>query len=331
MTVHVFVDTNIFLTFFHYSQEDLDSLNNVFASHEHGAATVYLTEQVVNEFLRNREAKIADALKRFEDSISSIQLPAFLKGYAEFSSLKNTSTTMKQLKKAVLEKVQADIAASSLPADLLISSIIKNAAVINISDDAYSAAKKSVQLGNPPGKNGSLGDAVNWQLLLSKVPDGEDIHIISEDGDYFSKLDLQAPHPFLAEKWKEAKKSNLHVYRSISKFLKVHFDGTAFSFDKNKEELIEKLRKSGSFATTHSTISKLEDYSYFSLPEVTKLLDAIVNNPQVNWIWSDADVWNFYKRVTLPRINEITQDDHKQMLELMFVDKPQIDSTESLI
>jgi predicted nucleic acid-binding protein len=44
--MHVFIDTNVLLNFFHFTKEEIDALSNVFASHEHGAANVHLTEQV---------------------------------------------------------------------------------------------------------------------------------------------------------------------------------------------------------------------------------------------------------------------------------------------
>ncbi|RMB09026.1 hypothetical protein BXY39_1673 [Eilatimonas milleporae] len=52
--MHIFIDTNIFLNFFHFTKDDLDALNDVFASQEHDAATVYLTEQVRDEIRRAR-------------------------------------------------------------------------------------------------------------------------------------------------------------------------------------------------------------------------------------------------------------------------------------
>ena len=52
--MHVFIDTNILLNFFHFSKDELDALNDVFASHEHGAAKVHLTRQVCDEFKRNQ-------------------------------------------------------------------------------------------------------------------------------------------------------------------------------------------------------------------------------------------------------------------------------------
>jgi len=61
--MHVFIDTNILLKFFHFTEDELDALTDVFASHEHGSAEVHLTEQVRCEFLRNRESKIKGRIR----------------------------------------------------------------------------------------------------------------------------------------------------------------------------------------------------------------------------------------------------------------------------
>lgn len=34
--MHIFIDTNILLNFYHFTSEDLDALNSVFVSHEQG-------------------------------------------------------------------------------------------------------------------------------------------------------------------------------------------------------------------------------------------------------------------------------------------------------
>ena len=75
VSMHVFIDTNILLNFFHYTKDELGALSNVFASHEHGSATVYLTDQVHDEFCRNRESKIKDALVQFESTSSLLNFP----------------------------------------------------------------------------------------------------------------------------------------------------------------------------------------------------------------------------------------------------------------
>ena len=159
--MHVLIDTNILLSFFHYSRDELDALNNVFASHEHGSATVHLTEQVVDEFHRNREVKIKDALKRFKDIKLSAQMPSFLKGYEEYAEIRQLSTDLQQKHKSILDKVNEDISAKNLVADRLIEDIFERPDVINTTFDLFNAASMRMAIGNPPGKNSSIGDAIN--------------------------------------------------------------------------------------------------------------------------------------------------------------------------
>jgi hypothetical protein len=79
----------------------------------------------------------------------------------------------------------------------------------------------------------------------------------------------------------------------------------AFSFDKAKDALIDELMYAGNFATTHSLIASLENYGYFSLKEVCRILEAATQNDQFGWIVTDKDVSNFLKRVAVPRRSEI--------------------------
>lgn len=313
--MHVFIDTNILLNFFHFSKDELDALNNVFASHEHGAATVHLTQQVNDEFRRNRENKIKDALKRFKEVKFSAQLPSFMKGYEEYEGIRRLSGELQGLVKSITEKVDADILAKSLIADKLISDIFSRSSIIQTTSEVFSAANMRMAIGNPPGKNSSIGDAINWTILVSSVPNDEPLHIISEDGDFYSSLNENAVHPFLEDEWKRRKNSPLYVYRTLSAFMKGHFDGVAFSFDKTKESLIYDLSGAGNFATTHQLIAKLETYSYFSLKEVERILVAAVENDQFGWIATDSDVSDFLNRVAVPRLGSISVEEQRDVLQ----------------
>lgn len=312
--MQVFIDTNILLSFFHYSQDELDALNNVFASHENGSATVHLTEQVVDEFHRNRENKIKDALKRFKDIKLSAQMPSFLKGYEEYSEIRSLSTDLQQKQKTILGKVNEDISAKNLVADRLIGGIFERSNVINTTMEVFNTASMRMAIGNPPGKNNSIGDAINWVLLLESVPEGEDIHVISADGDFYSTLNEQKSHPFLSDEWHKKKKSSLFVYRTLSDFMKEHFDGVAFSFDKNKEVLIGDLGDTGSFAETHGIVAKLEEYPYFSIKEVERILSAAEENGQFGRIISDYDVSDFLNRIAVPHIGSLSEEGQKKIL-----------------
>lgn len=319
--MHVFIDTNILLNFFHFTKDELDSLNDVFASHEHGSATVHLTEQVCNEFRRNREARIKDALKKFKETKFAPQFPSFMKGYDEYGQIRELSSNLRGLQKTILENVEADISAKDLVADRLIEQIFDSSEIVPVTNQIYGKASMRSALGNPPGKNDSIGDAVNWSLLLESVPDDQDVHVISEDGDFYSTLDDQKSHPFLVEEWERVKGARLFVYRTLSGFMAEHFDGVAFSFDKDKEVLIEALFDSGSFAETHDIVAKLENYRYFSAKEVVRVLDAVDANNQFGGIITDYDVSDFLNRIAVPHMGNITSEEHRKTLEMVVEEK----------
>jgi hypothetical protein len=319
--MHVFVDTNIFLNFYHFSKEDLDSLKNVFASHQHGAATVHLTEQVRDEFRRNRETKISDALKQFKSVSFAPQMPAFMKAYDEYTAMDELSAELQEKRKSILAKAEADVAKKALIADALIKDIFTKSKIVSTDDTIYSNACRRMKIGNPPGKNNSIGDSINWLVLLGRIPDGKDLHIISADGDFFSKLDERRAHPFLEEEWQERKKSKLRVYRTLSDFLKAHFDGVAFSFDADKDAWIDKLARTGSFIGTHNIVAELESYGYYSLKEVERILEAAKKNDQFGWIVTDHDVSDFLNRVAVPRRPQITNTDYIAIIDKVIAEQ----------
>lgn len=313
--MHVFIDTNILLNFFHFSKDELDALQNVFASHEHGAAKVYLTQQVCDEFRRNRENKIKDAMNRFKEVKYVAQLPSFMKDYEDYSSIKRLSDELQQLTKSIIAKADADIATRQLLADKLIENIFSRPDKLPMTPELYATASMRTAIGNPPGKNKSIGDAINWSMLLQAVPDNEHLHIISADGDYYSCINEYAVHPFLEDEWKNRKRSSLFVYRTLAAFMKEHFDGVAFSFDKTKDGLIDDLNSSGSFAMTHQLVGKLEAYSYFSLKEVERILAAAVENSQFGGIVTDRDVSDFLNRIAVSRLTNIMVQEQREFVE----------------
>lgn len=305
--MHVFIDTNIFLNFYHFTDEDLDTLNNVFAEHKFGSATVYVTQQVKDEFTRNRDSKIKDAIKRFQEAKFNVQIPIFMKGFPEYDLIKRQSSELQKSTKALLDRVKTKIENKELLADSLIGTIFANSQILKTTEKIFGAAIKRGRLGNPPGKLDSLGDAINWETLLSVVPEQNDLHIVSADGDYYSTLHDTKPNTFLRDEWKERKNSNIYVYRNLSKFLNEHFDGIAFSYDIDKDRAIEALNNCGSFSSTHVAISKLEKFPYFSTREVKKILSACAENRQISMIITDDDIADFLSRICEPKMAEINE------------------------
>ena len=237
-----------------------------------------------------------------------------MKGYEEYAEIRTLSSQLESKRKSLLTTLKLDIQNRNLVADRLIDDIFSSSEMSPVSRELFEQASMRVALGNPPGKHKSLGDAINWLILKRDVPPGEDIHVISGDGDFYSALDEDLPHPFLVEEWERELGGKLSVYRTLSSFMKQNFDGVAFSFDKEKEGLIDALSESQSFASTHSIISKLESHAYFSLKEVIRILEAAVENGQFGAIVTDYDVSDFLNRVAVMHVGSITD---KEQIEVI--------------
>ncbi|MEQ1761458.1 MAG: PIN domain-containing protein [Vicinamibacterales bacterium] len=79
--LNLFIDTNVFLSFFHLTSEDLEELRKLSALVKDKRVTLWLPEQVIHEFRRNREGKIQDALKQLRDQRLNLQFPSICKDY----------------------------------------------------------------------------------------------------------------------------------------------------------------------------------------------------------------------------------------------------------
>jgi predicted nucleic acid-binding protein len=55
LKVHLFIDTNIFLSFYAYASDDVEELRKLTKLISTDQLKLYLTEQVRDEFYRNRE------------------------------------------------------------------------------------------------------------------------------------------------------------------------------------------------------------------------------------------------------------------------------------
>ncbi len=295
--MNLFIDTNILLNFFHFSKDNLEELEKVFVLQAYGKINLWVTEQVELEFSRNREAKIADALKKFLDEKPNSGIPHVARGYPESDQLMEALKQVNSSRDNLMAKVRNDISNKSLYADHLIEGLFLNSTRITLTDDQLNAAKKRMDLRNPPGKNNSLGDAINWEALLATIPEGEDIHIVSEDGDFSSPLDAEQLSDFLTTEWTTKKKSHAVLYKRLSQFLSLMFPDAKVAAELEKDILIEELATSGSFAATHAAIAGLNKFTSFTPKQASEIADAYIINSQVGWIATDEDVRAFGKRV----------------------------------
>lgn len=75
-----------------------------------------------------------------------------------------------------------------------------------------------------------------------------------------------------------------------------------------KNDLIERLRISPNFASTHSLVGELSQYQDFSKEQKRGLFDAFSFNNQISWIATDQDVAEFFNGL-LPGNEEVLSAD----------------------
>lgn len=312
--MNLFIDTNVFLSFYHYTKEDLEELKKLAVLIDQRRLVLYLTDQVVDEFLRNRESKIADALKKLREQRLKLEFPQLCKDYDAYHELREHQKNYEEKHAELLEKIEKDVENRALKADGVIQTLFEKATVIEACNGPVEKARKRIEIGNPPGKSGSLGDAISWEALLAQTPHGEDIYFITDDNDYFSALDQGKFKEFLLREWLGSKGSNLHCYRRLSAFFKDHYPEIQLASELEKELLIGQLSASSSFQETHRVIAKLSQYRDFNTTQVNQIIEAAVFNPQVRWIVEDPDVKRFLQDVIEGHEDELS-DDLKTVIE----------------
>lgn len=164
--INLFIDTNILLDFYRFSDADLDALgkfeNLIVKARK---IKLYVTQQQVNEFYRNRDKVIKDHIGSFK--YDSPRFPKAFCGHTDYNTVVNESRELA----GKIDKIKRDILEEAfegkLKVDIMVENILRSP--IATSEDIFNKAKMRMDVGNPPGKNGSLGDAINWEILLESV------------------------------------------------------------------------------------------------------------------------------------------------------------------
>ena len=306
--MNTFMDTNIYLSFYQYSNDDLEELKKLSILCSRNDCTLLINDQLISEYKRNRENKIHESLSNLVKQNLDLKFPHICEDYPEFIKMRDAQRKYSQAHDGVIEKIKKDVESMNLKADKTIAQLFLTSKRIKITEEIYEHAHKRVILGNPPGKKDSIGDAIHWEGLLSAIKKGEDIFFISDDSDFDSPLNKYKLNSFLEEEWSEKKDSKIHYFRSLSSFFTVHFPDISLESEIKKESLIEELSRSGNFATTHEKINQLSKFSGFTMTQINSIIAASISNTQILWIINDEDVKNFLFGLISGKESEIDQD-----------------------
>lgn len=292
---HLFIDTNVLLSFFAYTKDDLVQLEKLVEIVKTKVVKLYLTQQVVDEFYRNREVKLQEAFEKFRPAGQVPGCPRFMTSLPEYAKYDNALKGFNSARASLVEAATEQAKLDALLADKLFQKLVAQTNIIKISAEAYARAERRARLGNPPGKGGgTIGDETNWELLLDAVPEGTDLHVVTRDSDYTSKFAPSQPKIYLRDEWSQRKKGALHIYDQIGLFFKANYPDENFSLHIEKQASIDKLLNSGNFATTHSAIAALRPYiPFLTEEEAQEVVQGALENSQVRWIANDDDVRAF--------------------------------------
>lgn len=218
-SIHLFIDTNVLLNFYHFADDSLEQLEQLTGMINDTGICLHLPQQVINELARNREAKLKAANDQFVKESLPSAVPRHMQHYAQCAEYVAAIEQAKKLRGQLASLAMADASNETLASDGLIRAVFDRAIKYPEDESVFAVALQRMQKGNPPGKNGSVGDQYNWETLLKEVPEG-DLHIVSKDGDYASLLNKSRPHPSLESEWGDRKGGHLHIYSDLRAFLK---------------------------------------------------------------------------------------------------------------
>jgi PIN domain-containing protein len=314
---HLFIDTNVFLSFFHFAKDDLEELRKVSALLSKGEIRLHLPSQVIAEFWRNRDTKIADLLRRIRQTEPRIDYPRPFHSFEEHSHLRDLAKQVEPLHTAMMRKAEDAARRRTFPADDVIRELFERASVSVPTSADLEAARMRHDLGEPPGKRDSLGDAVNWVTVMRAVPDGHDLDLVSEDGDWQSPLAAGDFNSYLQDEWQERKNGKVFYYPQLSLFLKAHYPEIKFAVEADADLAIRELTNSGSFADTHAAIASLENITDFTPAQVKAIAAAYVANDQVHKIIHDKDVKRSIEKLLQNRRNDMDEANARAIEEFL--------------
>ena len=315
----LFLDSNILLDFFRFGDDDISEIRKIVALVQGKELTLYINDQLRNEIERNREKVLAASFTEVKSNKYSVRAPNYCANFPELAALKDALKVAGEKHSFLITSIESKIRNKELPADKVIELFFAGAENIEISTDVIARARLRLDLGNPPGKKGSLGDAVHWESLLS-LRSGYIFDLVSRDGDFASEFDSSKIKNFLALEWKAkfGEFSSITLFPSLGAYLRAKFPNIKLSDEAEKNELIGRLELSPNFMTTHSIIAEIDAFEFFTITQVNRLFEILVNNSQVGWIATDIDVFGFYNKIKTKAylLPDVIQEEAAKLLDV---------------
>ena len=204
-------------------ENSINLFTNFVSLVEKGKVKLVLTQQTINEidrkkiFCRHKAWKLSQELEnRLMSTTKDLKTTDF-----ENVSIESYKEKMKDFSKQLTQDIETNVKEGG-KVDQIIFRLISLSEVIQTSPAILKRAETRVRLGNPPKKGtsegSSLGDAVNWEIILEHTKD--DLILVSNDMDFFDKdwHDELVLNLFLQNEWK-GKKKKITVIENFAKLM----------------------------------------------------------------------------------------------------------------
>jgi hypothetical protein len=315
MSFDLFIDTNIYLSFYRLTKSDNDALKKIFVLDHQKEFRLLSTEQVIDEFNRNRSKVILESKNLFDDLRlpdvpSMINNPTEVQEYLDLR--KKVFASHKKIQNLITEKSKE----KKLFVDELIALIFENSDRTPSDSDIVTLASYRIDRGNPPGKKGSLGDAINWETLLKVGTKDKDLVIISQDKDYRDPI-TGGLNSYLCDEWKKAHFGTITLYESLQEFLSEKFPEVEIEAFREIERRISQLGASISFQQTHSAIAGLQGVDFYTVAQANQIVRILSGNDQVKWIFDDMDVRNFFSELNENFGAKLEPQENRYLVEML--------------
>ena len=278
---------------------------------------IYTTNFIKYEFNKNRENKLQTCKKNFAEVESKLQvnIPNMYKSdstlYTSFT--RNLEKAKKDLKN-LGEKFEEDLNNNNINIDKVVLDYFQNCEEITFDENIYTEALKRHHLSMCPGKGDTLGDQINWLILLHKIPSNKSLVLVSKDSDYGSSLDKSKIKSVLSQEFSKLHNNQKIVLADSLKKITVHQLKLYEEVSRPKrKELIRTLKESGSYSETHIIIKDLVSFLVFSDADILELLKIAQENSQVGGIIKDNDVESFYASLAINKSHDLSTDTKKQL------------------
>lgn len=316
--LHVFIDTNVWLSFYSFTNDDLEQLRKLVALIKAYHLKLYIDQQLADEFYRNREKKLEESIREFSKGFIVKGIPRYMRDYPQADDYTKSVEEAGKLRDQMITRAKDEAQVKALGADKLFAEILDASPPTDVDNAVFSAAINRRLKANPPGKYPSVGDQIHWEALLRDVPQEADLHIVSKDGDFESPLIKGTAHPFLVDEWKRRKSGVLYLHTELRPFLNSKFPDINLAVDVEKNAAVARLVGSVFFSETHTAIAGLALFKNdLSWEDADKILRAGLENTQISWIGSDKDVREFYQPL-IERFSDKLGEERTAILRSVF-------------